>query len=143
VPPTFPFALSKRSPKASARRRASLASSWHAVADINAVVVAYVAPTSRLRRAWRQHTKHLPIRRSRSELGMAMIPLRVRKAIVRAVEDKGMTYEEAADFFGVGRATVNRVVNRYRKTPKLEPLPKGGGWRSPIEGKIAELLRRS
>jgi transposase len=70
------------------------------------------------------------------------IPVQVRKAIVRAVEDKGLTYQEAADLLGVGRATVSRVLSRHRKTGRVEPLPKGGGWASPIEGRIAELLKR-
>src|SRR6185503_3359960 len=70
------------------------------------------------------------------------VPLRVRKAIVRAVREKGLTYEEAADLLGVGRATVSRVLSRHRKAGTVERLPAGGGWSSPIEGKIAELLKR-
>lgn len=70
------------------------------------------------------------------------IPVRVRNAIVRAVETKGLTYDEAADVLGVGRATVSRVLARHRKTGTVERLPRGGGWSSPIEGKIADLLER-
>src|SRR5687768_6962526 len=70
------------------------------------------------------------------------IPLRIRKAIVRAVEEKGLTYEEAAELLDVGRATVSRTLSRYRKTGSVASMPKGGGWTSPIEGKIEELLRR-
>lgn len=70
------------------------------------------------------------------------IPVRVRNAIVRAVETKGLTYDEAADVLGVGRATVSRVLARHRKTGTVERLPRGGGWSSPIEGKVADLLER-
>src|SRR6185503_1092958 len=70
------------------------------------------------------------------------IPVRVRRAIVRAVDEKGLNYQEAADLLGVGRATVSRVLSRHRKTGKVEPLPRGGGWRSPIDGRIAELLKQ-
>jgi transposase len=70
------------------------------------------------------------------------VPLRVRKAIVRAVREKGLTYEETADLLGVGRATVSRVLSRHRRAGTVEPLPAGGGWSSPIEGKIADLLKR-
>lgn len=70
------------------------------------------------------------------------VPLRIRRAIVRAVEEKGLTYEEAAELLDVGRATVSRTLSRYRKTGSVASLPKGGGWASPIEGKIEQLLRR-
>lgn|SRR5512143_3606852 len=68
------------------------------------------------------------------------VPIQVRKAIVRAVEQQGLTYQATADLLDVGYATVNRVLSRYRKTKRVEPLPKGGGRRSPIHGRIAALL---
>ena len=68
------------------------------------------------------------------------VPIEVRKAIVRAVEQQGMTYQATADLLDVGYATVNRVLSRYRKTKKVDPLPRGGGRKSPIHGRIAELL---
>ena len=68
------------------------------------------------------------------------VPIQVRKAIVRAVEQQGLTYQATADLLDVGYATVNRVLSRYRKTKRVEPLPKGGGRKSPIHGRIADLL---
>ena len=68
------------------------------------------------------------------------VPIEVRRAIVGAVERRGMTYQATADLLGVGYATVNRVLSRYRKTKQVAPLPKAGGRRSPIHGRIAELL---
>jgi transposase len=71
---------------------------------------------------------------------MAFVPVQVREAIVRAVLQKKLTYQATADLLDVGYATVNRVVARYRKTKSVKPLPRGGGRRSPIQGRIAELL---
>jgi transposase len=73
---------------------------------------------------------------------MAAVPVQVRAAIVRAVEEQELTYQATADLLGVGYATVNRVVSRYRRTKSVEPLPKGGGWESPIQGRIADLLHK-
>lgn len=71
---------------------------------------------------------------------MAAVSIQVRRAIVRAVEEQGLTYEATATLLDVGYATVNRVLSRYRKTKSVDPSPKGGGWESPIQGRIAELL---
>ena len=71
---------------------------------------------------------------------MAAVPEQVRHAIVRAVEEQRLTYQATADLLGVGYATVNRVVSRYRRTKSVATLPRGGGWESPIQGRIAELL---
>ena len=71
---------------------------------------------------------------------MAAVPVQVREAIVRAVEEQRLTYEATAKLLGVGYATVNRVLSRYRRTKSVELLPRGGGWASPIQGRIAELL---
>jgi hypothetical protein len=45
----------------------------------------------------------------------------VRRVIVRLRED-GRTYDEIAELVGVGPATVNRILRRYRETRSLEPL---------------------
>lgn len=68
------------------------------------------------------------------------VPIEVRRAIVRAVEQQGMTYQATADLLDVGYATVNRVLARYRKSKQVEPLPRGGGRKSPIHGRLADLL---
>jgi transposase len=73
---------------------------------------------------------------------MAAVPVQVREAIVRAVEERELTYQATADLLGVGYATVNRVLARYRRTKSVELLPRGGGWESPIQGRIADLLHK-
>ena len=48
-------------------------------------------------------------------------PLELRERVVRAYEEhEEWTYEDVAEVFGVGRATVNRWVNRKRKTGSVE-----------------------
>lgn len=71
---------------------------------------------------------------------MATIPVALRDAIVRLRDDEQRTYEDIAAVLGVGRATVNRVLRRHRETGDVAPLPRGGGNRSPINGRIAKLL---
>jgi len=73
---------------------------------------------------------------------MAAVPVQVREAIVRAVEERKLTYQATADLLGIGYATVNRVLARYRRTKSVELLPRGGGWESPIRGRIADLLHK-
>src|SRR2546425_1523781 len=68
------------------------------------------------------------------------IPIRLREAIIRAREQR-FTYEQIAGTLGVGRATVSRVLRLHRETGGVAPRPAGGGWRSPIHGRIANLLR--
>ena len=70
----------------------------------------------------------------------APIPLQLREAIVRAYEPGDRSYADVAETLGVGRATVNRVLRLKRETGDVEPRPRGGGNRSPIHGKLAELL---
>ena len=51
----------------------------------------------------------------------------LRERIVRAYEDGDKTRDEVAELFQVGRASVNRLVRRYRETGSVEPNPHGGG----------------
>lgn len=51
----------------------------------------------------------------------------LRARIVDRILRHGETYDVVAAYFQVGSATVNRVVNRYRRTGSFEPLPRGGG----------------
>lgn len=67
---------------------------------------------------------------------------RLRKAIVRGFHNEKKTYEQIAESLGVGEATVSRVLRRHRETGGVDPLPRGGGNFSPIEGKLGELLCR-
>lgn len=58
-----------------------------------------------------------------------MIGLELRKRIVEAYSSGGSgSYEETAELFGVGRATVSRLLRRYRETGGVEPLPIGGNY---------------
>lgn len=49
-------------------------------------------------------------------------PLRIRQRLVHAY-NSGLvnTYDETAEMFGVGRATVSRLLRQYRETKNLEP----------------------
>ena len=51
--------------------------------------------------------------------------LRIR--IVEARAQERLTYEQLAERFGVGRATVDRVLRLARETGSVEPRPHGGG----------------
>ena len=67
---------------------------------------------------------------------------RLRKAIVRARRKEKLTYVQIAERFGVGEATVNRILRLHRETGSVEPRPRGGGNRSPIHGEVAKILQR-
>ena len=66
--------------------------------------------------------------------------MKVRAAIVHAHREDGLTYAEVAELLGIGVATVNRVLRRFRETGSVAPKPRGGGNWSPIQGKVAKLL---
>jgi transposase len=60
-----------------------------------------------------------------------MISIDVRKQIVKAYKS-GLsgTYSTTAALFGVGEATVSRLLRRDRETGSVDPLPVGGNnWR--------------
>jgi transposase len=67
-------------------------------------------------------------------------PEKIRAAVVRAVEHRGMTYAETAEMLGIGEASVSRILRRHRETGSVAPKPKAGGHVSPIQGDIAEQL---
>lgn len=67
-------------------------------------------------------------------------PEKIRVAVVRAVEQKGMTYAETAEMLGIGVASVNRILRRHRETGSVAPKPKSGGRLSPIAGDVADEL---
>lgn len=58
-------------------------------------------------------------------------PPQVRRVILR-LRQEGRTYDEIAELVGVGTATVNRILRRYRETGSLKPLAPGGGNLSPL-----------
>lgn len=58
---------------------------------------------------------------------MADISLDLRKRIVDAyLFGRTETYEATANMFGVGRATVSRLLRRYRETGAVDPKARGG-----------------
>jgi transposase len=58
-----------------------------------------------------------------------MIGLELRRRIVEAyTSGRSGNYEETAELFGVGRATVNRLLRRYRATGDVKALPVGGNY---------------
>ena len=60
---------------------------------------------------------------------MGMIGIQLRRRIVKAYNSgRCKTYEETADLFGVGRATVSRLLRRQRETGDVEALPVGGNY---------------
>lgn len=50
----------------------------------------------------------------------------VRELAIRWYEQGCGTYEEGAEFFKVGSATLKRWVHIYRVSQRTAPLPKGG-----------------
>lgn len=58
---------------------------------------------------------------------MAFISVDLKRRLVEAyVGGRTKTYEETAEMFGVGRATVDRALRRKRETGDVLPLPVGG-----------------
>jgi transposase len=56
------------------------------------------------------------------------LPLALRERIVAAYNRGGFTYASIAELFGVGEASVSRLLSRSRKADgDLTPAPRGGG----------------
>lgn len=53
-------------------------------------------------------------------------PVELRERVVAAYDDGEGTYDEIAERFKIGRATVDRWLNLSRRTGSLEPRPMGG-----------------
>jgi transposase len=51
----------------------------------------------------------------------------LRKRIVAAYDRGSLTRDQVAELFQVGRASVNRLVRRFRETGAVEPSPHSGG----------------
>lgn len=56
-----------------------------------------------------------------------------RGRAVAAYEAGEGGYHDLAALFGIGYRTLQRWVAQYRATESVAPLPRGGGWQSPIE----------
>lgn len=57
----------------------------------------------------------------------------LRERAVAAYERGDGTYADIASMFVIDRRTLERWVARTRATGSVAPLPKRGGWRSPID----------
>lgn len=65
----------------------------------------------------------------------------IRERVVRAYESGRYTYRELSEVFGIGEATVNRILRRYRQTGSVAPSPHGGGASCVLSGSdVAALL---
>lgn len=65
----------------------------------------------------------------------APLSVDLRRRIVDAYRAKMGSFKDVAAIFGVGEATVNRLVSRLRRTKSIDPSPHGGGqtWKIPDE----------
>lgn len=67
------------------------------------------------------------------------ISVEVREVVRRAIE-RGLTYEEAAELAGVGRASVSRWMRKLRETGTVEARPRGGGNTSALTEDVCKVL---
>jgi transposase len=68
-------------------------------------------------------------------------PIPIRKLLVEAYERGGHTYKSVGELFGVGEATVSRILGRARGTGDLAPDPHGGGNPARIPAEQHDALR--
>ena len=71
------------------------------------------------------------------------VSLDLRRRVVAAYRRGGMTYDEVAERFEVGRASVSRWLRREREAGDVEPRPHGGGQPrkiKPAQEKLVEKL---
>jgi len=67
-------------------------------------------------------------------------PTELRERAVRAYEDGDESCETVAERLALNAWTLLRWITRRRETGSVEPLPKGGGWRSPVDLKLLEAV---
>lgn len=65
-------------------------------------------------------------------------PLALRERAVRAYEAGEGSYEAVAKQFEVSVSSLLRWVMQRRRTGDVTPRPRGGGWRSPVDGTVLE-----
>ena len=58
---------------------------------------------------------------------MKAYPLEFRARVMRAVEEGDQTREEVAEAFGVTTRWIRKLVQQYRETDSIAPLPHAGG----------------
>jgi len=69
------------------------------------------------------------------------LSLDLRERIVAAYERGDLTRDQVAELFRVGRASVNRLVRRFRETGSVEPSPHGGGKPRKLTARGEKVLR--
>lgn len=66
----------------------------------------------------------------------------LRQRIIAAWQEREGTWKELAERFGVGEATVDRLVARFRRTGSVAPAPHGGGQSHRIPEEDLPVVRR-
>lgn len=66
----------------------------------------------------------------------------LRQRIIAAWQQREGTWKDLAERFGVGEATVDRLVARFRRTGSVEPDPHGGGQSHRIPDDELPVVRR-
>ncbi len=70
------------------------------------------------------------------------LSLDLRQRIIAAWQNQEGTWKELAERFGVGEATVDRLVARFRRTGSVAPDPHGGGQPALIPDEQLSVVRR-
>jgi transposase len=68
--------------------------------------------------------------------------LDLRQRAVTAYESGEGSYVDIADRFAVAKRTVERWVERHRRTGSVAAFEKGGGWRSPVDVAVLHTVVR-
>ena len=58
---------------------------------------------------------------------MQAYPMELRERVMQAVEEGDLTRQEIADAFGVTTRWIRKLVQQYRETDSISPLPHAGG----------------
>ena len=64
-----------------------------------------------------------------------------RKRLIEAVREDGLTYDEAAERFTVGRGSVSRWVRRSRETGDVKPRRHPGLWHGTPDGAVLKVVK--
>jgi transposase len=67
-------------------------------------------------------------------------PTELRDRVVRAYEAGEESCAAVAAHFRIGVATLERWLRRQRASGTLDPLAKGGGWKSPVDAVLLQRL---
>ena len=72
---------------------------------------------------------------------MKAYPIELRERVLRAVEEGDHTRREIADAFGVTTRWIRKLVQQYRETDSIAPLPHAGGREEKFTPERLERLR--